>query len=74
MILDEREVAGIVGGRIDRVFRVWTKPSAKAGSQLRSHGAVVAIGAVERLARDALSPDDARRAGLLAELERQADG
>ena len=75
MLLRDPELAGIVLGRTDLVFRCWKRPTVTAGGTLRTRRWLLAIREVTPVDREALTHDDARRAGhddregLLASLE-----
>jgi hypothetical protein len=70
----------IIAGEIDLVFRLWKKPTVKAGGRLRTAVGVLAIRGVDVVAADAISDADAQRAGfgsadqLLADLFRPRAG
>ncbi len=63
MLLRNRTVAGIVAGELDLVFRRWKSARAKAGGRQRTHLGELRIEAVEVVTADAISAQDARRAG-----------
>jgi hypothetical protein len=50
-------------GKVTVAFRNWRRPTVKAGGTLRTAIGVIAIDSVERIAIDAISARDARRAG-----------
>jgi hypothetical protein len=73
-------LAGIADGRVDRAFRRWERPLARAGTSQRTAIGIIGFDAVEQVARDEVMEDDAQRAGfasrqdLLAFLDRHPDG
>ncbi len=54
----------IVAGEIDLVYRLWRKPTVKAGGRLRTALGELAIDAVEEIEPSEVSDADARRAGF----------
>jgi len=80
-VLIRREILDqIVRGDIDLVFRRWTKPTARTGGTLLTGVGLLGIERVERVTGDAVTDDDARRAGfrgraeLLHELDARTTG
>lgn len=75
-----RTLAGIAGGRIDLAFRRWDRPMVKAGGKQVTAIGVIGFKSVDRVAREALSNEQAERAGfasvdeLLGFLDRRATG
>jgi hypothetical protein len=73
-------LAAIADGRVDRAFRRWERPLARAGGRQRTAIGVIGFDAVEPVAREQVSEDDARGAGfdsreeLLAFLDRRPVG
>jgi hypothetical protein len=73
-------LAAIEDGRVDRAFRRWERPLAKAGGRQRTAVGVIGFEAVEPVARERVTEGDARRAGfdsrakLLAFLDRGTAG
>jgi hypothetical protein len=73
-------LAGIAEGRIDLAFRRWDRPLARPGGSQRTAVGVIGFEAVEMVAREDVSDEQARRAGfaaraeLLAFLDRRAEG
>jgi hypothetical protein len=57
-------LAAIGDGRVDLAFRRWQRPLAKAGGRQRTAIGVVGFDAVEPVARELLSEEDAQRAGF----------
>ena len=72
MLLRMDVVDGIVAGRIDRVYRRWTAPRAKAGGRQRTPRGELRIDAVTRVTMGSLTAADARASGhpTLAGLKR----
>jgi hypothetical protein len=65
MMLFRREVLeGIVGGRIDRVFRVWAEPRVRAGSTQRTWAGIIVIDSVTAVTPEEITEEDARHAGF----------
>ena len=75
MLFSKRTIEGIQAGQITLAFRVWRRPTVKAGGRLRTPAGELAIDAVERISPGEISDADARAAGaadrtaLLADLE-----
>jgi hypothetical protein len=73
-------LAAIADGRIDLAFRRWDRPRATAGGTQRTPIGVIGFDSVQMVSRDALSEEEARRAGfetrdqLLAFLDHRQDG
>lgn len=71
---------GISSGEITLAFRRWTRPTVRAGRTLKTALGVLAIDSVERVAADAITDGEARRAGypsldaLKAELDARDEG
>jgi hypothetical protein len=63
MLFKQKFLQGIVSGEVTLAFRRWRRPSVRAGGRLRTWAGVVAIGAVDVVAADAITTRDARRAG-----------
>jgi hypothetical protein len=80
-VLFKRHVLdGLATGTISLAFRRWARPRVRAGSRLRTAVGVLAIDGVDEVDVDAITDDDARRAGfgsrseLLDDLATQRDG
>ena len=57
--------AGLVSGDVTLTFRRWHKPHVRVGGRYRCHPiGVLEVDAVEQVRADAISEDDARRAGF----------
>lgn len=75
-----RTLAGVAEGSIDLAFRRWDRPMVKPGGSQVTPIGVIGFESVERVAREAVSDTEARRAGfgsadeLLGFLERRASG
>ncbi|WP_077959676.1 hypothetical protein [Ensifer adhaerens] len=80
MLFRQNVLAGIASGDVTLAFRRWTKPTVKAGGNLRTAIGVLAIDAVDEIAEGAITDGEARRAGfadlgaLLKELAVRAEG
>jgi hypothetical protein len=57
-------LAAIAAGRVDLAFRRWDRPRVRAGGSQRTSIGVIAFNAVEPVAADAITNDEARRAGF----------
>ncbi len=70
----------LANGTITIAFRRWRRPTVKAGGRMRFARGVLGIDTVDRVARDDITEDDARRAGyaslreLLAFLDSRSEG
>ncbi|MEQ9569882.1 MAG: hypothetical protein RLN75_06800 [Longimicrobiales bacterium] len=64
MLLTMKDLERIVSGEVDRAYRRWTRPTVKAGGTLTTARGVLAIGAVVVVDPEALTADDAERAGF----------
>ncbi len=62
----------IVAGEVDIVYRLWRKPTVKAGGRLRTPRGELAIDAVEMIDPSTISDTDARRAGFADAASAQA--
>ncbi|HEY2735280.1 MAG TPA: hypothetical protein VGI70_14890 [Polyangiales bacterium] len=73
MLLDNETLSAIVAGQISVVFRTWRRPTVKAGGTLRTRMGVLAIEAVDRIARKEITARDLKQAGFKdrAELDRR---
>ncbi len=80
MLFQKRFWAGIAAGDITVAYRRWTRPTVKAGGQLRSPGGLLAIKAVEIVPEASIAEADARAAGfgsveeLRSELSKRSEG
>lgn len=78
MLLNNKTLEGIIEGRISVVFRVWKRPTVKAGGTLKTRAGVIGIDSVERIERSEVTADDIAAAGLsgfeeLCEIDRDGD-
>ncbi|GGU93998.1 hypothetical protein GCM10010182_07360 [Actinomadura cremea] len=64
-MLFRREVLeGILGGQIDRVFRVWAKPPVRPGSTQRTWAGIIVIDSVTAVTPEEITEEDALRSGF----------
>ncbi len=79
MMLSLAVLRGVADGAIDRAFRRWERPRVRVGGSQRTALGVIGFTSVTTVERDALTNEDARRAGLpslerlLAALDRRPD-
>jgi hypothetical protein len=79
MMIRPTELRAIQDGEIDLAFRRWDRPRVVVGTQMRTMVGLVEVTSVEPVDVEALTEDDARRAGspslaeLLKALEQKAD-
>jgi hypothetical protein len=79
MMLPLAVLRGVAAGTIDRAFRRWDRPRVKAGGRQRTALGVIGFTSVQVVARDALTAEDATRAGfpsldrLLSVLDRRPE-
>lgn len=70
----------IATGDVTLAFRRWTRPTVKAGGNLRTAAGLLSIGTVDVIDPEDISKEDARRAGyptreaLFAELDSRPEG
>lgn len=64
MLIKSADLEHIRAGRVDLVFRRWTRPTVKAGGTLMTALGVLAIEAVDAIGADDVSDEDAWRAGF----------
>ena len=64
MLLTNKHLEGIAGGKIKLAFRKWRKPTVKAGGRLRTRIGVLAIQAVDQISEKEISDRDAKLAGF----------
>jgi hypothetical protein len=64
MLFKRRVLDAIAEGTITRAFRRWRRPTVKPGTQLRTAAGVIAIDAIEAIAADRITPNEARLAGF----------
>jgi hypothetical protein len=63
MLLRRAELEAIRSGEIDLAFRRWERPRLRAGTLMRTPIGLVEVTSVAPVAPDAITDDDARRAG-----------
>ena len=75
MLISPATAAGIAEGSVTLAFRRWDRPRMRPGSTQRTVAGVVRVDSVEEIDPDALTEDDAARAGVrsVAELRRLVD-
>jgi len=79
MLLRRAELEASKVGEIDLAFRRWERPRLRTGTLMRTAIGLVEVTAVEPIALDAITDEDARRAGagsraeLLARLQKNAE-
>jgi hypothetical protein len=75
VLFHRQHLDGIVAGRITLAFRMWVRPTVRAGGRLRTAAGVLGIDAVDRIDPSELTDDDARAAGFdaLVDLHREID-
>jgi hypothetical protein len=64
MLLNNKTLDAIIAGEISVVFRVWKRPTVKAGGTLKTRKGVLAIERVDQIDRDSVTDEDIRNAGL----------
>ncbi len=69
MLLRHSVLERIVRGEVDLAFRRWKRPTVKAGGTLTTRVGVLAIDAVEATSIQAITEQDARRAGHASKAE-----
>jgi len=80
MLFAQRHWAGLEDGSITLAFRRWRTPRVRAGHRYRTPAGVLEVDAVDVVELDAISDDEARRAGfpdraqLVRALERKREG
>jgi hypothetical protein len=79
MLIRAAELDGMRRGSVDLAFRRWTRPRLRVGTRMRTPIGQLEVLAVDEVGAEAITDDDARRAGatsraaLLAWLDRDAD-
>ena len=80
MLFRKEVLTGIRDGNVTLAFRRWRRPSVRSGSTLLTPVGLLMITSISKVALEAISEDDARRAGYASlrslgdELERRKDG
>jgi hypothetical protein len=64
MLLKRELLEEIKAGKVDLVFRRWSRPSVKAGGTLKTKVGLLAIKAMDEMSPDDVSDADAKRAGF----------
>ena len=64
MLLKLELLEAIKAGKVDLVFRRWSRPSVKAGGTLKTKLGLMSIGAIDDMDPADVSEADARRAGF----------
>lgn len=64
MLLKRELVEDIRGGKVDLIFRRWSRPTVKAGGTLKTRLGTMAIKAIDDLKPEDVTPEEARRAGF----------
>jgi hypothetical protein len=63
VLFKQQTLEAIAAGQVTLAFRVWRKPTVKAGGRLTTPVGVLSIETVERVKPDAIKDSEARRAG-----------
>lgn len=63
MLFPNRMHAGLADGSITLTFRNWKRPQVKVGGRYRTGGGDLIVESVDRVVADAITDDEARRAG-----------
>jgi hypothetical protein len=64
MLLKLELLEQIKAGKVDLVFRRWSRPSVKAGGTLKTKVGLLRIGEITDMEPDAVTEADAKRAGF----------
>ena len=64
MLLKLELLEQIKAGKVDLVFRRWSRPSVKAGGTLKTKVGLLRIGDITDMEPDAVTEADAKRAGF----------
>ena len=64
MLLKLELLEAIKAGKVDLVFRRWSRPSVKPGGTLKTRLGVMQIGAIDDMHPDDVSEAEAKRAGF----------
>ena len=64
MLLKLELLEQIKAGKVDLVFRRWSRPSVKAGGTLKTKLGIMSIGAIDDMDPADVTDADARRAGF----------
>jgi hypothetical protein len=63
MLLEQAILDALVLGRVDLAFRRWDAPRVKVGTRMRTSHGLVEVLAVDEIAQDDITADEAARAG-----------
>ncbi|MHA6728781.1 ASCH domain-containing protein [Devosia sp. A369] len=64
MLLKRDLLEDIKTGKVDLVFRRWSRPSVKAGGTLKTKVGLLSIGAIDDISPDDVTNAEAQRAGF----------
>lgn len=64
MLLKRDLLEDIKAGKVDLIFRRWNRPTVKEGGTLKTRVGLLAIKAITDMSPDAVTGDEARRAGF----------
>ena len=64
MLLKRELLEEIKGGKVDVIFRRWSRPTVKAGGTLKTKVGLLAIKSIDEMSPDDVSDADAKRAGF----------
>jgi hypothetical protein len=64
MLLKLELLEAIKAGKVDLVFRRWSRPSVKAGGTLKTKLGLMSVGAIDDMAPEDVTEADAKRAGF----------
>ena len=64
MLLKLELLEAIKAGKVDLVFRRWSRPSVKAGGSLKTKLGIMSIGAIDDMDPSDVTEADAKRAGF----------
>lgn len=64
MLLKRELLEEIKAGKVDLVFRRWSRPTVKSGGTLKTKVGLLSIGAITDMDPEDVSEADARRAGF----------
>ena len=64
MLLKLELLEAIKAGKVDLVFRRWSRPSVKAGGTLKTKLGLMSIGAIDDMPPEDVTEADAKRAGF----------
>ncbi|GAA1722377.1 hypothetical protein GCM10009809_17540 [Isoptericola hypogeus] len=64
MLLDAKTLRGITAGTVTHTYRRWTVVRVRPGSRMRTRAGVVEVTAIDPVAAEGITDDDARGAGF----------